>query len=310
MARGWGVIAWLLASTTAWAGGGPWVIGKGNASLYAGIETQRFTRLAFQGGGVDVVDVDEGLSTFGVKGIGTLGLTDRIELEGTLPWYRVTANRLDGGLCAALGVDRCATTQSVGVLSARVKGLVLDEYFGAPVSLAIGAELRAGIFTHETRDRITNVGEGTTDLGSFLLLGRTGKVASLYWSAHLGGGWRYRMPNTTTYKGVDRVPGSEVTAEAQWLLAPNTRFSVGPTAYLFHRPNGHDFGTVDLADPDWITALAATSLQAGGTLVIRGTDTLTFSASALGTAYAYLNPTDTVTIAFGIQIDDRAEAPE
>lgn len=301
----------LVCSSSASAGNGPWVIGKGNASLYTGVEMQRLTKLSFdQGDDHEVIDVDQGLSTFGVKGIGTIGLTDRIELEGTVPWYRVVANREDGGLCAALGADRCATTQSVGILSARAKGLLLDEYFGAPLSLTFGAEVRSGIFTHATRDRITNVGEGTLDFGPFVMIGRTGKIADGYWTAYLGGGWRYRLPNTTAYAGNDRVPGSEFTAEGQWLLAPNTRLALGPSAYLLHRPTGHDFSTVDLTDPDWTAALRITNVRVGGTLVVRGTETLAFSASALATVYAFANPTDVVTLSLGLQFDAPWEAAE
>ena len=52
--------------------------------------------------------------------------------------------------------------------------LALDELYGPPLSLAVGGELRVGTFTAPERAQLTNLGEGTTDLGAFLSAGRSG----------------------------------------------------------------------------------------------------------------------------------------
>src|SRR5687768_13175668 len=122
-----------MLAHTATAGSGPWVVGDGRASVYLGVEAQRLNHLAVNTDDErEVLDVGEGISKFGVRAIATVGLGRRLELEGSAPWYHVRANREDAALCEALGLGACDTTQGVGILEARVKGVVLDEYFGAP----------------------------------------------------------------------------------------------------------------------------------------------------------------------------------
>jgi hypothetical protein len=58
----------LLFGATTLAGSGPWLLGPGDQSVYTGVEVQRPTRLhvVTDGDGGDaVIDVGEGLSTFG-----------------------------------------------------------------------------------------------------------------------------------------------------------------------------------------------------------------------------------------------------
>jgi hypothetical protein len=287
------------------AGSGPWVIGPGQGSVYLGVESQRLTRLAIVANGErDVIDVGQGLSTFAVKGIGTLGVTSRVEVEGQVPWVSVRANRPDEPLCAALGLDACETTNTVGVLGARVKGLVLDEYFGAPLSLAVGAEGRFGAFTADTRARITNAGEGTTDLGPFASVGRVGSLGGdAVISGHLTGGWRYRFPNTRAYPGPDGgdqlAPKPETWFDAELLAGPSPRFVLGPSATLLWRP-GLDFGELDLTDPDRLAALGVTNVRVGGTAIVSGGGGLALAVSVLATAAARNNPTDVLSVNVGL----------
>lgn len=298
---------WLLWAGVAQAGSGPWVVGDGQATLYLGGEAQRLTKLATTVGGErQVADVADGLSTLGLKAIGTVGLGSRFEVQAVVPWYAASISRTDDPLCAALGLGACRTTRGVGVLEARAKGLLVDEYFGSPLSLAIGGELRAGQLTADTRERITNLGEGTTDLGGFLTVGRTGSIGSTYWSASLEGLGRYRLPNTDNFPqgtGDRRVPGPELGFVAQVLAGPGTRMSIGPVAYGLFRPWGLDFGEVDLTDVDRFSALAVSNVRVGGTAVIRARADLAATVSVLGTAAARNNPTDAVSVSVGIQVD-------
>ncbi|MEM6928552.1 MAG: hypothetical protein AAF602_16570 [Myxococcota bacterium] len=294
-----------LTSLAAVAGSGPWVVGEGNTSVYVGGETQRLSRLAITVDGErSVVDVGEGISSFGLKGIVTVGLTPHVELEGVLPWWRVQANRPDATLCGDIGLGACRTTTTVGVLEFRAKVLLLDELFGAPLSLAIGPEVRAGDFTLNTRERLTNAGEGGLDTGGFVSIGRTGSLRrGGYWSGFLDLLGRYRFPNTRTFPGLEgtlAVPGPEVGANAEYVIG-NRRVVVGPVATVLWRITGRDWGDIDLTDPDRFAALRVFNARVGATAVVRGAKSFSASLTVLRTVAARNNPSDVFSISAGLQ---------
>ncbi|MEN0066446.1 MAG: hypothetical protein AAGA48_30195 [Myxococcota bacterium] len=295
---------WLIfTASSALAGSGPWVVGEGNASIYVGAESQRLERLAIQVGGErDVIDVGEGLSSFGLKGIVTLGITRHFELQGILPWWRIQANRTDTAVCEILGLGACQTTTTVGVLEFRGKLLLLDELFGAPLSLAIGPEIRAGDFTLATRQRITNAGEGALDLGGFITAGRTGRVGDQgYWSGFLDVTGRYRFPTTRNFPGfAGSVPGAELGANAEAVFG-SRRVVVGPVATLLWRPNGLDWDEVDLTDRDRLGVLRVLNMRVGATAVVRGPRALSASFTILRTIAAVNNPSDVLSFSAGLQ---------
>jgi hypothetical protein len=304
-------ITLLGGPSIAVAGTGPWVVGSGQASLYTGVESQRLTKLAIQVDGErDVIDVGQGISSFGVKAIGSLGITDRVEVELGVPWWSVRANRPDEDICAALGLSACDDVQTVGVITARTKALLLDEYFGAPVSLSLGAELRYGDFTADTRARITNVGEGTNDIGPTLAIGRIGSFGgNSFASAYVEAGWRYRFPTTRAYpdapKGELRAPQPETWFQVEAMAGPNAWFAIGPSLSYLTRA-GLDWGELDLSDPDRLAALAITTVRVGGGVVVRGDKNLALSASVLGTAFASNNPTDVLSVNLGVSFSGLA----
>ena len=299
----------LLLSGAAHAGAGPWVIGTGQGNLYLGAETQRLTRLQIQdAGGADaeVIDVGEGLSSFGLKAVGTVGVTSRFDLEAEVPWYRVIANRDDHPLCELLGLGACNTTESLGILSLRGKGLLLDELFGAPFSLAVYGELRVGTFTAKQRQRITNIGEGTTDTGLGVTLGRSGGLGAGYWSGYVDAGWRYRWPNTTTYpqfNGDTIAPGYEWTGLAQVVFSPTPVFGFGPSFSTLYRPQGLDFKELDLTDVDRFAALRIANARAGAVAVVRNPrSNASANLSVLRTVAAMNNPTNVWVVGVGVSI--------
>ena len=224
-----------------------------------------------------------------------------------MPVYRVQANREDGAVCGSLGLDACETTQGVGVITARAKGTVLDEFYGDPVTWAVGADARLGHFTAPTRARITNLGEGTFDLGAFTSLGRAGRLAEGSWSAWVEVDAWYRFPNTKDYPspgGVVAAPQPELQATTEILVGWTPAFSIGPFAAVFARPGGLDFGELDLSDPDRLAALRVMNLRVGGTVVIRARQGLSFSGSVLQTIAAANNPYVTL-VSFGVSTNGR-----
>lgn len=290
----------LTLCTLAAAGTGPWTLPEGDLSVYAGAEYQRISRLAnsLGSGSEQVIDVDEGLEKSGATVVLSYGLRDRIEVELQAPYTVVSANRTDGPLCSTLGLAACKTTQGLGIVTARVKGLVADELLGAPLSLAVAAELRLGQATAATRARVTNLGEGTTDLGGMVEAGRSGGLGAGYWSSYLEVGGRYRFPNTDT--GGQPVPGSELHAELEWLGGAQAWWALGPAASLLWRPAGVDIEALDAGDPDRFASLRVFNLRAGGKLILRSSARTSLALAAFGTAYARNNPADQVLVTAGI----------
>ena len=294
----------LLGASLALAGSGPWVVGNGKASLYVGAESQRITRLAVTvDGNNDVIDVAQGISSFGVKGIATLGITNRVEVEVGIPWWSVRANRTDDPLCDALGLEACEPTQTVGVLTARSKVLLLDEYFGSPLSLSLGGELRYGDFTAPTRARITNAGEGTTDIGPYVSVGRVGSFRGKgYVSGFVESGWRYRFPTTRAFPDADQgdqpAPLPETWVALEALAGPSNRVYFGPVFTFLYR-DGLDWGEVDLTDPDRLAALRVLTARLGGSVVVHNGGNLSLVATALQTIAKRNNP-NTLSVNLGV----------
>ncbi|MEL6342652.1 MAG: hypothetical protein AAFV53_05940 [Myxococcota bacterium] len=303
----------LLAPGTARAGSGPWVLGAGASSLFLGIESQRLTMLSIQTAPdtTDEIEVGEGLSTLGVKGIVSYGLLPRIEASVQVPWFRVQANRQDEEVCAALGLGACRTTQGVGIIEARAKALLVDELRGSPLSVSVGVLARYGAFTAPTRQRITNIGEGTFDLGPTLAIGRIGGLGrwSGYWSAWADLGWRYRFGNTDDFPSIDGpVPGSEYTGDVELLVSPGDgRIGFGPAVTGFWRPNGVDWYELErdgtLTDVDRFSALRVYNIRVGGEILVRGRAGTTLSVSGQRVVVALNNPTDVLVFTIGLSFN-------
>lgn len=303
---GYGLLCLAGGVPVAFAGDGPWVAGNGNASVYLGVEGQRLERLDVRDGegGGDIIDVDSGISTFGLKVVGSVGIKDRMEVEMTLPWYYIRANRKDGPVCTSLGLSACQDTQGVGVVSVRAKGTVVDEFYGAPVTFSLGLETRFGQFTSGTRSRITNMGEGTLDFGLTAAVGRRMSMGSKgYWTGYVEGIARYRLSNTRQYTGLDgealAVPGYELGATAKALFGWNPNVGIGPEIGLYSRPLGLDFGDLNLTDVDRFSALRVFNMRVGVQVLLRVNERVSFSGSIHKVVYARNNPYTTV-VSLGI----------
>lgn len=305
------VAPWV--ASPAMAGNGPWVLGVGDYTVFAGLETQRFTQLQTTGG-ADLTNVGEGVTSFAFKAIGTYGLLPRFEMQAGLPYASSHVNRDDEPNCAGLGLEACETSEGIGILTVRGKVLILDELFGAPVSVATGIDTRFGQLVQPYRARLTSLGDGTFDVGTFVNVGRAGGLGKTgFWSAYGEIGWRYRFPSTTGFPTPDgemAVPGDEFTFDTQALFAPDPRFAFGPLVNGFWRYRGVDFSETDLSDPDRFVGLNAASIQVGGQILIRDTDSLTFVLSAAHTVFARNNPADGFYVTAGIGWYGRRRAPD
>lgn len=303
------IAAALALSSAAHAGSGPWVVSPGDFNVYAGTEYQRITELVVHDAGeeVDVLQVDDGVESFGVKGIVSYGLRERVEVELGVPWYRVEANTRGGALCSSLGLQACETTEGIGVVRAQVKGLVLDELAGSPVSLSLAGVMRFGAFTSDTRARITNLSEGTTDLGGVLAVGRSGGLGDGFWSAWASAGWRRRFPNAE--RGGVAVPGGEFTSDADFLGGLQSWWSVGPSVSLLYRPSGYDLVALDAASVDRFGELRILTTRVGGKLILRSSERVSVVASAHKAVIVRNNPTP-LSLGLGLSVQPRRNQSE
>lgn len=303
--RGW-LLATLAWAPLAHAGGGPWVLGQGDQQIYLGAEAQQFTKLAVGEGSYadSVIDVDDGIVSFGAKAIGTLGLARRFEVELDLSYLYTYANTA-GPVCELLGEGSCDTTQGVGPLSARVKWLVVDELAGKPISVSVGLDLRFGQTTAEHRDRVTSLGDGTFAVEPRVAIGRIGTLPKGWWSLYGDVSGRFPLPTDPAFVvGGQPAPGIEVVSNLENLWTPVPAVSLGPSVSFLYRPQGVDFLSTDLGDKDRFTALRILVLDAGAKLLIRNDKGITGVISAFHTVYAINNPQDVLKVSVGIAFRD------
>lgn len=307
------MLAVLALISTADASGGPWVPGDGKAQLYLGVESERFTTLKANGTeeGVSRVPIAGGVSTLRAVGELSYGIASRAEFSLTVPLQRAFVHRPDDALCGAFGLGACDTTSSVGVIEARLKGLVSDQVSGAPVSFAVGGVVRYGGLTAGTRQRLTNAGEGTTDVGGRLSLGRSGPLGGGYYVLQVDAQGLYRIPLSSDFpvgEGERSVPGAEVAAATDLLIAPSARFSFGPTVSFAARPGGIDVGemlsTAAAGDVDRFLGLRYAEVRVGGKLIVQDESYNAISLSVLRMGWGMNTPTDTLGIGVGVTIAD------
>jgi len=300
----------LMIPSIAFAGSGPWVVGPGRVSLWMGVESQRFTDIIGADGGFTGSGNKLGANFNSVRAsiIGSVGLAKGMEAEFRLPYSYNVASRSDQGVCVDFpGGDACDTTQGIGPVVVRFKGLALDEVFGAPLSIALGVETRFGQFTANTRDRLTAIGEGTFDAGGFLILGRSGGLGQGYWSTYVETLVRYRVPIEPDYPAPDKtiaVPGWELEGSWELYFTPVQAVTFGPTFAYLWRPQGVDFEDMDPTSLERFSSLRLASTQVGGKVFLRGSDKLDFTLGGWTTLWAKNNPTDTWGVSLGIAIKD------
>jgi hypothetical protein len=301
---------WVLWMALALAGTGPWVPGTGVANVYIGLEGDQFNNLATPTDpGRQTIAVGEGISTITGSGTLTYGVAPRLEVELRIPYSASHANREDAAACLDLGLDACDTTHTVGVIEANVKGLLLDEVAGAPLSLALGGIVRYGGLAAPFRARLTNAGEGTTDLGGKLSAGRVGALGGSggYGSASVDLYYLHRIPNTRSFPlqmGSRRVPGDDVAVTFEAFFSPRGTVAFGPAVSAQHRLSGLNFTEIEFSDPDRLGALRTTLVSGGLKALVRDNRNNVFVVSLWHTLYGVNNPTDQLIVSVGISLND------
>ncbi len=292
------VVALLSLVSSARAGDGPWTLNPGELNLYLGGDYFRYGR--FHDGQGEVTDLGSPLTAASLTGVASLGLLPGMEVELVVPFESVRANDPESEFCVdGPRTDWCEATAGIGDVGAQIKGRMLDELVGSPISVSLAAGMRSGEAYSPRRGRLTTLGDGQTDIGAGLSAGRSAGVASRGWyRASVTSWYWYRFPNDVEVDG--KKPGDEISAAAELTLSPGPPWAVGPAVYGFFRPRGVDVADADFSQLDGFSSLRASQLKIGAKLGIFGVRGRTVSVSVLRTVYARNNPSDTLALSLGI----------
>ena len=162
-------------------------------------------------------------------------------------------------------------------------------------TLAVTASGRSGEAYAATRDRLTTLGDGQTDLGVGLEAGRTDVLGHGWYRVSAGLRYWYRLP----------VRSAEVHDQVDWqivgLIAPVGGIAFGPAVHAFTRLGGLSLAQADFGAPDVWASLDARQVQVGAKVCLFAQgDGPTLSLSVLQTVYARNNPADTQVISAGL----------
>ena len=298
-------LRYMLAFALLWpsiglAGTGPWTLQAREHNVYLGTDYFRYGRF---NGALPNVTLDTEIVSAGLTGVWTFGMAYGLEGEVVARFEGVRVADPRPALCnEGVPADWCDPTSGLGDVAARLKWQVVDEAYGFPLSWAFSVGTRTGEAYAPKRGRLTTLGDGSTDVGGGVSLGRTGVLGRAGWYRFSTDAYYwYRFPSGQ--RNGQKVPSDEVTGEIAMLLAPNPRFGFGPAVAGFTRIGGIDLNPpeADFGDPDFWNSLAATQLKVGGKLGVYSIDNgPTVSVSALWTVYARNNPRDTFALSVGI----------
>ncbi len=269
---------------------GPWTTPKGLHEIYLGGGMEHFQE--FDTGGGDTSEVPYRVYRAGGKLFWRYGFHRNMDVAFDVPY--LTAYAPD----APEDNGTFAQSTNIEYLKTRLRVRLPSE--GLPVELAARAELRTGYLHRESRGRITNLGEGTTDIGATLSAGKMGLFGDFFYTFALDVGYWYRFPLETGADG--KVPGDEVLVSSFLQFTPAERFGIAVFTDSFWRLTGGDIGDVDVDDSDNVwAAIRAAQTKVGGQLVLYPSTPwpqLTLSVSRA--VWARNNPVDTTMFEVGV----------
>lgn len=300
-----GASAWLAAAglwstatvaPSARAGEGPWTLQPGEHNLYLGLNSFRYGD--FDSGGTAAELSTDVIATGGVA-VWTHGLAEGLEMELQLPYESARVGDPSVASCRA-GPRRawCAPTAGLGDLALLVKTRFLDEVYAAPLTMSAVWGVRTGEAYSGKRGRLTTLGDGQTDFGGTLALGRTDVLGRGWYRAGGSVGYWWRVPHTVEPV---KIPADELRYDLSVVVAVVPSLSVGPAVYGFHRLGGVDLGEADLSDINGFASLDAAQALAGAKVGLHPPGAVgTVSLGVLRTVAARNNPTDTLAISLGV----------
>ena len=215
----------------------------------------------------------------------TYGIHDRFDLSIVLPVYSVSVSELSGNMFeTTTGLGQTGIGSNIG----------LFEQNSLQITGTVG--VYTGAFHAENRGRLTNIGDGSTQLRAGVSASQLWEVNSGYVNINAKGGYIFKIPSTLDFD--PKYPADDVT----YGLSVGGGYK-GYTASVFidgfQRLNGVDYPATSVDALDAFTALKASQLKVGLSDSITVSD-WTVSGYVASSVMARNNPMDELIGGIGI----------
>jgi hypothetical protein len=224
----------------------------------------------------------------------SIGITDYLDISLQVPFRTVWAGS------EAPNIDDFHTTIGIGRMNVGTKILINPDGGTLPFTISMYTGIRNGSFHSKYRERITNLGEGTLDVGFGLLAGKVDFLWSgFYWIETSGYYW-YRQPITRN----TAFPNDEISYTLEMGYAFHPKFGIASCTYGYDRIGGLNYPTTD-TDPtiqtiDRWAALDASQIKTGLKINHYIGDAWTTNLQFLYSVYAKNNPINEYWMGIGI----------
>ena len=282
-----GLLLFLMRAAN--AGDDPWIAPEKTTNFFVAVSGEQFQDfVATQG---NTMSGDHPIRTLGGKVYIRHGLGADSDLTLDLPFVTTWSSGPSQS-------EMYAPTTGIGLLQAEVRHRWLDAF-------STRAVLRTGVLHQDSRGRLTNLSEGTTDVGLGLGTGGIFPGTRRFYTVDMGATYWLRFP----IQSGDDIPADEVSWTSNVLVSPSSSLGIGATVSGQHRLDGQTLGSVTVSNPDnqW-AALHAQQIKVGGRIMLYSTDSRpALSLAVLRAVWARNNPIDTTLVELGVGWDLRRD---
>jgi hypothetical protein len=271
------------------AGDDPWIAPAKTTNFFVAVSGEQFKDFVAAEG--NTIPGDDPIRSVGGKIYIRHGLGADSDLTLDIPLVSTWSSG------PSLG-EMYARTTGIGLLQAELRHRWLD-------AVSTRAVLRTGALHQRSRGRLTNLSEGTTDLGFGIGTGAVFPGARHFYTVDLGASYWLRFP---VQSGND-IPADEVSWSSNVLVSPTRSLGIGATVSGHHRLDGQNLGDITVSNPDdqW-AALQAQQIKVGARLMLYSTEHRpAFSIAVLRAVWARNNPIDTTLVELGVGWDMRRD---
>jgi hypothetical protein len=234
----------LLAGMTAMAGTLP----KGAHNVYSGGSYGTWS--SFESKGTEKsLPQDAVVTQILSKTHYTYGIHERFDLSITIPVLSVSVSALSGNLFeTTTGLGQTGIGSNIG----------LFQQNNLSVTGTVG--LYTGVFHAESRGRLTNIGDGSTQLRGGVAVSQLWDVNSGYLNINAKGGYIFKIPSTLDFD--PKYPADDITYGLS-VGGGYKGYSASVFVDGFQRLNGVDYPATSVDSIEGFTALKASQLKVG-----------------------------------------------
>ena len=266
--------------------GGPWVSPSKVWSVYGGASYETFQHYV-GGEGAKESKLNAPVSAMSMELCPSFGVGGGFGVDVDVPIRVVSAQGQE-------------STAGLGTVTVLPKYVVITENEGSPVTVSVHAGLRTGAAHRSTRDRLTNIGDGSTDLGGGLSMGRYSFWSKGPWWVSASVNYWWRIPSQTI--AGEKIPSDDISYSGELVMSVHERVGLGLAWGGIHRLGGLDIGANAQVGQDRWAALAASNLGVGAKAFIFLPKNQTAVLGVMRTVMAKNNPTDNLTVSVGYSL--------